>query len=78
MDNSIEIQSTNKNAVANFTEVVSMIRHTHHEVMHLANKAMVDLYWRIGEYISLRVAKSSWEKVSWQSWQTTLLRTSQR
>src|SRR5574344_487089 len=62
MDNSTEIQSTDKNAVANFTEVVSMIRHTHHEVLHLANKAMVDLYWHIGEYISLRVAKSSWGK----------------
>ena len=62
MDNPTEIQYTDKNALANFTEVVSMIRHTHHEVMHLANKAMVDLYWRIGEYISLRVAKSSWGK----------------
>ena len=62
MNNSTKIQSTDKNAVANFTEVVSMIRHTHHEVLHLANKAMVDLYWRIGEYISLRVAKSSWGK----------------
>ena len=62
MNNPTEIQSTDKNALANFTEVVSMIRHTHHEVMHLANKAMVDLYWRIGEYISRRVAKSSWGK----------------
>jgi len=31
-------------------------------VLHVANQAMVDLYWRIGEYISLRVAKSSWGK----------------
>lgn len=62
MNNPTEIQSTDNNTVANFTEVVSMIRHTHHEVLHLANKAMVDLYWRIGEYISLRVAKSSWGK----------------
>src|SRR5574344_2845303 len=62
MSSPIKIQSDNKNAVANFTDVVSIIRHTHHEVMHLANKAMVDLYWRIGEYISLRVTKSSWGK----------------
>ena len=62
MNNPTEIQSTDNNTVINFTEVVSMIRHTHHEVLHLANKAMVDLYWRIGEYIPLRVDKSSWGK----------------
>jgi predicted nuclease of restriction endonuclease-like (RecB) superfamily len=62
MDKLIQVQSTDNNAAVNFTEVVSMIRHTHHEVLHVANKAMVDLYWRIGEYISLRVAKSSWGK----------------
>ncbi len=58
----IQIQSTDKNAVANFTEVVSMIRRTHTEALHVANKAMVDLYWHIGEYISQRVAESSWGK----------------
>src|SRR5574344_1767926 len=58
----IQIQSTDKNALANFTEVVSMIRRTHAEVLHVANKAMVELYWHIGEYISLRVAESSWGK----------------
>ena len=58
MGNPIEIQTTDNHAIVNFTKVVSMIRHTHHEVLHLANKAKVDLYWHIGEYISLRVAKS--------------------
>jgi hypothetical protein len=29
-------------AVANFTEVVSMIRHTHHEVLHVADKAIIN------------------------------------
>lgn len=63
MDNKpIQIQSTDKNAVVNFTEVVSMIRRTHTEVLHVANKVMVDLYWHIGEYISQRVAESGWGK----------------
>jgi hypothetical protein len=43
MGNSTEIQSTdNNNTVANFTEVVNLIRHIHHEVMHLANKTIIN------------------------------------
>jgi predicted nuclease of restriction endonuclease-like (RecB) superfamily len=56
------IENHSENSIANFSEVVSMIHHTHQEVLHVANKAMVDLYWRIGQYISLRVAESSWGK----------------
>src|SRR5574344_2364038 len=62
MDKTVQIESNNQNAIANFTEVVSMIRRTHTEALHVANKAMVDLYWHIGEYISQRVAESSWGK----------------
>lgn len=62
MSSPIKIESDNHNAVAKFTEVVIIIRHTHSEVLHVVNKAMVDLYWHIGEYISRRVAKSSWGK----------------
>ncbi len=58
-DNKIEIMP---NVEANFGVVTKMIQETHQEVLHVANKAMVDLYWRIGQFISTRVAKSAWGK----------------
>lgn len=56
------LENNSENSIVNFSEVMSMIHHTHQEMFHVANKAMVDLYWRIGQYISLRVAESSWGK----------------
>lgn len=51
------------NAAASFGEVTKMIQETHQEVLHVANKAMVDLYWRIGQYISARVQSQLRAKV---------------
>ena len=43
-----------------FVEVVSMIRNTKNEVVRLANASLIDLYWRVGKYISDKIAVSEW------------------
>lgn len=43
-----------------FAEVVSMIQHTRNEVVRLANASLIDLYWRIGKYISDKISLSDW------------------
>ena len=43
-----------------FAEVVSMIQHTRNEVVRLANASLIDLYWKIGKYISNKIAVSEW------------------
>ena len=46
--------------ITHFAEVINMIRATRNQVLNLANKALVDLYWNIGKYISEKVANSEW------------------
>ena len=41
-----------------FAEVVSMIQHTRNDVVKLANASLIDLYWKIGKYISNKIAAS--------------------
>lgn len=43
-----------------FAEVISMIRNTRNEVVRLANASLIDLYWRVGKYISDKIAVSEW------------------
>ena len=43
-----------------FAEVVLMIQHTRSEVVRLANASLIDLYWRVGQYISDKIAISEW------------------
>ena len=43
-----------------FAEIVSMIQHTRSEVVRLANASLIDLYWRVGQYISDKIAVSEW------------------
>ena len=43
-----------------FAEIVSMIQHTRNEVVRLANASLIDLYWKIGKYISNKIAVSEW------------------
>lgn len=43
-----------------FEDVIGMIQQTRQQVLHLANKAMVDLYWRVGQYVSNKIATAEW------------------
>ena len=41
-----------------FAEIVTMIQHTRNEVVRLANASLIDLYWRVGKYISDKISIS--------------------
>ena len=43
-----------------FAEIVSMIQHTRNEVIRIANASLIDLYWRVGKYISDKMSVSEW------------------
>lgn len=43
-----------------FAEIVTMIQHTRNEVVRLANASLIDLYWRVGKYISDKISVSEW------------------
>lgn len=48
------------NTQVQFSEVVNLIRQTRTEVISLANKALIDLYWKVGAYISYKIETSEW------------------
>ena len=54
--NEIVVQNRNEQ----FAEVVSIIQHTRNEVVRLANTSLIDLYWRVGRYISGKISVSEW------------------
>ena len=43
-----------------FAQIVTMIQHTRSEVVRLANASLIDLYWRVGRYISDKISVSEW------------------
>ncbi|MBO4841031.1 MAG: DUF1016 family protein [Bacteroidaceae bacterium] len=46
--------------VEQFAEVVSMIQQTKASVISIANTALIDLYWKVGKYISDKLTVSEW------------------
>lgn len=46
-----------------FAEIVSMIQQTRDEVVRLANTSLIDLYWKIGKYISEKTLYPNGEMV---------------
>ncbi len=45
-----------------FAPVVSLIQSSRNNAFRLVNKALIELYWKIGQYISQRVASEEWGK----------------
>ena len=43
-----------------FQEIVDCINETRRKVFRVANTALIDLYWRIGERLSYRINNSNW------------------
>jgi len=43
-----------------FAEVVGMIRQTRQNVIRIANTALIELYWKVGEYLSQKIADAEW------------------
>ncbi len=46
--------------IQQFDEIVSIIKQSHTSMIYAANTALIDLYWRIGAYISDKISKSVW------------------
>ncbi|MCQ2337623.1 MAG: PDDEXK nuclease domain-containing protein [Paludibacteraceae bacterium] len=43
-----------------FAEVIGMIQTTRQNVIRVANTALIDLYWKVGEYLSRKIANAEW------------------
>jgi len=43
-----------------FTEVVGIIREARRKAFHAVNTTLIDLYWQVGEYLSLKVNDAGW------------------
>lgn len=43
-----------------FADVVNMIRNTRSQVLRMANTALIDLYWKVGQYLSDKIASAEW------------------
>ena len=43
-----------------FAEVVEMIQAARGQALAAVNTALIDLYWRVGEYISLKLESAAW------------------
>ncbi len=49
-----------KTHIQAFTEVVGIIRKARQKAFHVVNTTLIDLYWQVGEYLSLRVNDAGW------------------
>lgn len=54
------INHTHNELESQFKEIVSIIHDARDKVYHVANVALIDLYWNIGKYLSDRISASSW------------------
>jgi predicted nuclease of restriction endonuclease-like (RecB) superfamily len=45
-----------------FAEVVSLIRDARHRAAQTVNKELIDLYWRVGEYLHFKIEADGWSK----------------
>jgi predicted nuclease of restriction endonuclease-like (RecB) superfamily len=43
-----------------FTEIAQLIQEARQQTLKMVNKALIQLYWQVGEYISLKVQKAEW------------------
>jgi len=43
-----------------FAEIIDLIKQSRNKALMAVNTELIDLYWNVGEYISRRVANSTW------------------
>ena len=53
-------QTLQKDYTSQFSEIVSLISSVRNKVYNVANRALIDLYWNIGKYISDRIENAEW------------------
>jgi predicted nuclease of restriction endonuclease-like (RecB) superfamily len=51
---------TQSSVQASFVEVVDLIRQARQRAFQAVNTELIDLYWRVGEYISRKLEKAAW------------------
>ena len=59
MDNDITIHNPQL-PISQFDEVVKMIVDARNKAYRMVNRALIDMYWHVGEYISIKIAHSEW------------------
>ena len=59
MDNDIAIHNPQL-PTSQFGEVVEIIVDARNKAYRMVNRALIDMYWHIGEYISIKIAHSEW------------------
>jgi len=45
---------------SSFAEVVGIIQQTRKRTYQAANTLLIELYWQVGEYISLKIESENW------------------
>ena len=45
-----------------FKEIISMIKHSREKVIRYANRELIEMYWKIGEFVSKRINDGDWGK----------------
>ena len=45
-----------------FVEIIKLIESALHRVNYRVNVELIDLYWNVGEYVSLKIASEAWGK----------------
>ncbi len=43
-----------------FDEIVSLIKGSRNNIIHITNTALIDLYWNVGEYLYYKLSSSEW------------------
>lgn len=54
-DTSLSIQ-----LVEQFDEIVTLIKSSRNNIIHITNTALIDLYWNVGEYLYYKLSTSEW------------------
>lgn len=45
-----------------FFDIIKIIKNSRTNAIKIVNAELIDLYWKIGEYISLKITQSQWGK----------------
>jgi len=61
-NNPVMKTDTASKAKTSFAEVVRLIQEAKHRTYRIINAELIDLYWRIGEYICRRIESEGWGK----------------
>jgi hypothetical protein len=50
------------NSEHSFDEVVAIIEKARESAFRAVNKELINMYWSIGEFVSLRISENAWGK----------------